>query len=124
MPVRRAEAEAQGFALDLPRGMPGPLAGKASLTFGGIETFIGEISGAEGTAFLQVERALPVFPMTRDMTQLWQPSDDTKAQLMRRVTEETAATDFRAASHARRTWRQVISVNELEPMLLKLAFPS
>ena len=89
MPVRRAEAEAAGFALDLPRGIPGPLTGKACLTFGGIETFIGEISGADGTAFLQVERALPVFPMTRDMTQLWQPSDDTRAQLMRRLTEET-----------------------------------
>jgi hypothetical protein len=90
MPVRQAEATQQGFVLDLPRGIPGPLAVRhpvgACLTFGGIETFIGELSGQT----LHVERALPLFPMTRDMTQLWQPSDDTRTQLMRRLAEETA----------------------------------
>ena len=90
MPVRRAEASSQGFALEVPRGIPGPLAGKACLTFGGIETFIGEISGAGGNAALQVERALPLLPMTTDASQLWQPSDDTRTQLMRRLGEETA----------------------------------
>ncbi|MEO6717611.1 MAG: pyridoxamine 5'-phosphate oxidase family protein [Novosphingobium sp.] len=90
MPVRRAEANAQGFVLDLPRGIPAPIAGMACLTFGGIETFIGEISDEDGKATLHVERALPLFPMTRDMTQLWQPSADTRAQLMRRLDEETA----------------------------------
>jgi hypothetical protein len=86
MPVRRAEASRQGFTLDLPRGIPGPLAGTACLTFGGIETFIGELSGDT----LHVERALPLLPMTRDATQLWQPTDDTRTQLMRRLGEETA----------------------------------
>ena len=90
MPVRRAEVNAEGFTLELPRGIPGPLAGKACLTYGGIETFVGEISGAKGRASFKVERVLPVFPMTRDMTQLWQPTGDTKAQLMRRLGEETA----------------------------------
>jgi len=86
MPVRRADANGQGFTLDLPRGIPGALAGKACLTFGGIETFIGVLSGST----LKVERALPLFPMTHDMNQLWQPTEDTRAQLMRRLEEETA----------------------------------
>ncbi len=86
MPVRRAEATRQGFALDLPRGMPGLREGKACLTFGGVETFIGELSGDT----LQVERALPLLPMTQNAMQLWQPTDDTRAQLMRRLGEELA----------------------------------
>lgn len=90
MPVRTAELTASGFALDLPRGIPGPLAGKACLTFGGIETFIGEVSGSPGRVMFRVERALPVLPMTQDMTQLWQPADHTRSELMRRLAEETA----------------------------------
>ena len=90
MPVWTAELTASGFALDLPRGIPGPLAGKACLTFGGIETFIGEVSGSPGCVVFQVERALPVLPMTQDMAQLWQPTDHTRSELMRRLAEETA----------------------------------
>ena len=37
---------------------------------------------------MAVERTLPVFPMTQDMTQLWQPTPDTRMQLMRRLEEE------------------------------------
>jgi hypothetical protein len=81
---------AQGFALVMPRGVPWPLAGKACLTFGGIETFIGEAVEQEGGVALRVERTLPIFPMTQDMTQLWQPTEDTRRQLMRRLQEEAA----------------------------------
>jgi hypothetical protein len=79
-----------GFALDMPHGVPWPLAGKACLTFGGIETFIGQATANGNGIALRVERTLPVFPMTEDMTQLWQPTEDTRAQLMRRLHEETA----------------------------------
>jgi len=43
-----------------------------------------------GTArhHLAVERTLPIFPMTQDMAQLWHPTPDTRAQLMRRLEEE------------------------------------
>ena len=79
---------ASGFAMNLPRGLPWPVAGNACLTFGGIETFLGTAAGANGSAELNVERTLPVFPMTQDMTQLWLPTDHTRAELMRRLEVE------------------------------------
>jgi hypothetical protein len=90
MPVRSMEVTAEGFALDLPRGIPWPLEGSACLTFGGVETFLGQAESLAGQVRLRVERSLPVFPMTRDMTQLWEPTADTRAQLMRRLEEEAA----------------------------------
>ena len=90
MPVRSARRTQTGFVLDLPAGIPGPLTGPACLTFGGIETFLGRIASSSSSAELRVERALPVFPMTEDMAQLWQPSEKTRAELMRRLGEETA----------------------------------
>lgn len=88
MPVLAAELTVDGFALALPHGVPGPIAGQACLTFGGIETFIGTVSGVAGAARLAVARGLPVFPMTRDPAQLWEPGEQTRAQLMRRLGEE------------------------------------
>jgi hypothetical protein len=78
----------QGFSLKLPGGIPWPIAGNACLTFGGIETFLGTATGANGHAALSIERTLPVFPMTQDMTQLWEPTEHTRAELMRRLEEE------------------------------------
>ena len=92
LPIRaRAIAITEaGFALDLPAGIPWLTAGKSCLTFGGIETFLGEATGRDGQVLMAVDRTLPVFPMTQDMTQLWQPAPDTRAQLMRRLGEEVA----------------------------------
>ncbi len=78
----------RGFSLKLPKGLPWQIAGNACLTFGGIETFLGTATGSDGRAALTVERTLPVFPMTQDMWQLWEPSDHTRAELMRRLEEE------------------------------------
>lgn len=89
MPVQAVALEETGFRLGLAAGIPWVTAGRASLTFGGIETFVGEVTGTEAELAMAVERALPVFPMTRDMTQLWEPTDDTRTQLMRRLREET-----------------------------------
>ncbi|MDG2004314.1 MAG: pyridoxamine 5'-phosphate oxidase family protein [Novosphingobium sp.] len=82
------ELSETGFALSLPRGLPWPITRSACLTFGGIETFLGEVSGESGSATMIVERSLPIFPMTRDMTQLWEPTPETRSQLMRRLEEE------------------------------------
>lgn len=79
-----------GLAVDLPRGVPWLTEGKACLTFGGIETFLGEVAVRDRQALLTVERTLPIFPMTQDMTQLWNPTPDTRMQLMRRLEEELA----------------------------------
>lgn len=79
-----------GFTLEMPSGIPWQMANQACLTFGGIETFVGEVSATDnGRICLKVARALPIFPMTRDMKQLWEPTDDTREQLMRRLREET-----------------------------------
>lgn len=75
-----------GFELALPKGLPCVVGGKACLTFNGIETFLG---GMAGESFLRVERTLPVFPMTRDMTQLWEPVPHTRSELMKRLLHET-----------------------------------
>ncbi len=77
-----------GFALELPGGVPWDMTGMACLTFGGIETFLGKMTTVLGTVHFEVERSLPLFPMTSDMTQLWEPTPDTRMQLMRRLEEE------------------------------------
>jgi hypothetical protein len=77
------------FSLELPTGLPWPLTGKASLTFQGIETFVGDLSTSGGSTTLRVERALPVFPMVADLPQLWEPTPDTYEQLMARLRHET-----------------------------------
>jgi hypothetical protein len=78
-----------GFVLGLPKGLPWPAAGASCLTFNGAETFIGEASADGSDVIIRVERALPVFPMTSDMTQLWEPAPHTRAELMKRLRHET-----------------------------------
>lgn len=79
-----------GFVFDIAAGIPWALSGQACLTFGGIETFIGNLSQDGAAVIMAVERTLPIFPMTQDMTQLWEPTQDTRTQLMARLNEETA----------------------------------
>lgn len=88
MTVRSIAVTDSGFTLELPSGVPWTIIGKACLTFGGIETFLGEATYAPGSVHMAVERTLPVFPMTSDKTQLWEPTADTRMQLMRRLEEE------------------------------------
>jgi hypothetical protein len=87
--TRKIASNEQGFTLDLPSGVPWIRAGMASLTFQGIETFIGEVTQSGAQLRMRVDRALPVFPMTSDTTELWEPSPDTYAGLMRRLRHET-----------------------------------
>ena len=88
--ARSVELVDDGVTLDLPQGLPWPLTGKACLTFGGVETFLGEMRDGN---FLHVHRALPVFPMTADMAQLWNPTEHTRDELMRRLVHETHRRD-------------------------------
>jgi hypothetical protein len=82
--ARSIEIAPEGFRLALPTGLP-LRPGKASLTFMGIETFIGELMSADS---MRVERTLPIFPMTEDMTQLWEPAPHTRSELMERLLQE------------------------------------
>lgn len=87
--VRGIASIEEGFMLDLPKGAPwATLAGMASLTFHGIETFIGEVTESGGRLRMRVDRALPVFPMTSDTRELWEPSPNTHENLMRRLRHE------------------------------------
>jgi len=78
--------EPEGFRLGLPTGLPLSVTGNASLTFNGIETFIGAMTTPD---FLHIDRTLPIFPMTDDPCQLWQPAPHTRDELMKRLIEET-----------------------------------
>jgi hypothetical protein len=88
MRVRAMAPSESGFVLTLPAGVPWKFAGKACLTFGGIETFLGDVTSAQGAVHMTIARALPVFPMTSDMKELWEPAPGTRQQLMRRLEEE------------------------------------
>lgn len=76
-----------GFRLDLPAWLPWSQ-GKASLTFQGIETFVGEAHVEDGAAQFVVERALPVHPLMADPSEILAPTPRTRDELMGRITHE------------------------------------
>lgn len=80
--VREAHAHAEGFELVMPKWLPWS-SGKATLTFQGLETFIGEASIEAGKALFRVERPLPVHPLLvgGPLT----PDEATKHALMERI---------------------------------------
>jgi hypothetical protein len=91
LPMRALACEvvADGFRLVMPTGAPWRLEGKASLTFAGFQTFVGEAQPADGGAvLLRVERALPQHPSTYDTKQVLQPSEDTRAKAWARLEYE------------------------------------
>jgi hypothetical protein len=79
-----------GFTMEMPKGLPWPPSGKASFSFLGLETFVGEVTTANGVSTLKVERVLPTMPMVGDLKQLWEPTADTYEQLMSRLRHEAA----------------------------------
>jgi hypothetical protein len=85
--ARAVHAHDEGFRLVMPGWLPWS-AGPASLSFEGIETFVGtaEITGSE--AVLRVERALPVHPLMSDPAQILNPTPETRDGLMGRIHEE------------------------------------
>lgn len=79
-----------GLDMSVPTELPWDRSGKASLTFNGVETFIGTLVPGGGTTLrLRVERALPIFPLIEDPKQVFTPAPKTRDNLMRRLTEET-----------------------------------
>jgi len=78
----------EGFQLVMPRGTPWKLEGKASLTFAGFRTFVGDAAVVNGALLLRVERSLPQHPSTLDTKQVLQPSADTLAKARARLEYE------------------------------------
>ena len=75
------------FRLVMPKWLPWS-GGKATLSFEGLETSVGDVT-IEGTeALLSVERAMPVLPMMADLSEVMHPKPATKAALMGRLEYE------------------------------------
>jgi hypothetical protein len=91
MPIRARSIELVGdrFKLVMPRGAPWRGTGKGTLTFEGIETFVGEATKDGDTSWLAVERALPEHPLMKNPIEVLQPSDAVRGSLMARLEEET-----------------------------------
>ncbi|MBV9840412.1 MAG: hypothetical protein JOY99_02565 [Sphingomonadaceae bacterium] len=91
LPIRASgiEAAEHGFRLTVPKGAPWS-AGKATLSFGGLEVFVGEVKPEDGALLMTVERALPVLPMVQDPAEVIQPTADTRIKLMERLEHETS----------------------------------
>lgn len=92
MPVRAqaVKADDQGFTLTVPKGLPWKIQGPCTLTFQGLETFVGEASSEAGVVRMVVERALPQNPLVMNPAEVLQPSDATRERLMARLAEEMA----------------------------------
>ena len=90
MPMRAKSFELvdEGFRVVIARGVPWRIAGKASLTFAGFQTFVGEVVPAMGASLFSAERALPEHPSTRDTKQVLQPSEDTRRKAWARLEYE------------------------------------
>jgi hypothetical protein len=90
MPMRSHSFELidDGFRLVMPHGVPWQFRGKATLTWAGFHTFVGEAVPASDRILFKVERALPEHPSTKDTRQVLQPSEDTRRKAMARLEYE------------------------------------
>jgi len=90
MRARSFELVDQGFRLVMPKGIPWTLQGKASLTFAGFRTFVGEAVPETAAMLFRAERSLPQHPSALDTKQVLQPSEDTLAKARARLEYEAA----------------------------------
>jgi hypothetical protein len=90
--ARTVELTEDGFALEMAAGLPWGAerrTAKATLTFIGLSTFVGEVAGLGSTMKLHVHRALPIHPIMKDPAELFAPTDATYEKLMNRLRHET-----------------------------------
>jgi hypothetical protein len=86
-PAGEAVLEESGFRLAVPRGAPWS-DGTASLSFEGREMFLGRAARAGEAVRFEVERAMPLFPLAADFTEILQPTPQTRTALMTRLERE------------------------------------
>ena len=121
LPIRAREVHAHpdGFRLVLPKWLPWS-GGKATLSFQGVETLVGDV-GIEGSVgLLRVERAMPVLPMMADLSEVLQPKPATKAALMARLHYELRRREQRFPRHAGAAARTEHSARGFAPVQLSL----
>jgi hypothetical protein len=87
--AREFELVGDRFRIVMPKGLPWQGTGIGSLTFEGIETFVGQVTQEGGTHWLSVERALPEHPLMKNPIEVLQPSDEIRGKLMARLEHET-----------------------------------
>lgn len=83
----RIDATDDGFLIEVPKGAPWR-SGKATLSFGGVEVFVGDVADEGANLRMTVERALPILPTAREPMQVLEPTEETKAELMKRLEHE------------------------------------
>jgi hypothetical protein len=90
LPIRARDirVSAEGFDFIAPAGIPWPLANPATLTFAGVETFVGAVTSTLGRVQFRVARTLPLHPFMEDPTEVFSPSVHTQENLMRRLLHE------------------------------------
>ena len=91
LPLRAREihADSEGFRLVMPAWLPWS-SGRASVSFEGIETFIGEAEIAGNEVLFRSERALPLHPLMTSPGEILRPRPKTQAALMARIEHELA----------------------------------
>ncbi len=92
LPIRTIECTLVGdrFRFTLPGRVPWKVAGTATLTYIGLETFVGEVEVVGDAVWFNVERALPQLPMMLNPQRVLQPTDELRETLLGRLREETA----------------------------------
>ena len=88
MRARSVEVTDSGFRLIMPRGLPWALSGNATLTFQGIETFVGQVMPDGEHVTFTVERTLPELPMMKNPIEVFQPSEEVRSSLLARLEAE------------------------------------
>lgn len=85
--ARNLTLEEDGFLFDLPPHSPGLRNGRASLTYFGKDTFVGDVSEAGDRLKLKVERALPILPLLGE-TNVFDPRPEVRDALLARLRAE------------------------------------
>ena len=88
--VRHHDLTEERFNLTLPGWVPWALTGKATLTYQGVETFVGRVRRQGESVLFDVERALPQLPTVQDPAETLQPSEEVKEKLLSRLERELA----------------------------------
>jgi hypothetical protein len=85
--VRQVTPNDDGFGLKMPASVPWS-EGKATLSFEGLENFVGDVVREGETFRFTAERALPILPLMDPPTQALTPTPEVRARLMERLEYE------------------------------------